>query len=200
MPKHNPDFVEPGYDQLEIPGYTEQIANVDAPLLNEEDITDPRLTDGVMSTPPNAVSSTNDNMQTMYVVNWRKLKNNANAVPVLGQIINQPSKTIPDQSMTIREILRRNAQGLSVNSLAKVPTYDGLELDDEMFPDLSKMDLADRQEILDFYEKKLKETTERLSQHAPRAKKEAQDSAQSSAKDENPPKDESPKKEGEKSA
>lgn len=64
----------------------------------------------------------------------------------------KPSMTVPGQSMTIREMLQRHAAGLPIEG-AKVPLYEGDETmdDDELVghPDLSKMDLADRQEYIE---------------------------------------------------
>lgn len=61
----------------------------------------------------------------------------------------QPSMTIPDQTMTISELLRRHANGLPYSG-PQVPVYDenidGEDPDfDDYMPDLSKMDLADAQ-------------------------------------------------------
>lgn len=74
-----------------------------------------------------------------------KFKNHFNSIPDQGKSIKGPSKTIPDQSMTISEIMRRFASGLPVEG-AKVSVYDG---EDELLPDMAKMDLADRQELLE---------------------------------------------------
>lgn len=41
-----------------------------------------------------------------------------------GEINEFPSLTIPDQSMSVREIIRRHSSGLSLNGL-RVPEYDG---------------------------------------------------------------------------
>lgn len=63
-----------------------------------------------------------------------------NYVSPEGEVNNEPSMTIPDQTMSMREILQRFARGLPVD--VKVPIYDG---EDDYFPDLSKMDLVDRE-------------------------------------------------------
>lgn len=59
------------------------------------------------------------------------------------EISNLPSETIPDQSMPVTEIMRRFSLGLPING-QKVPIYEG----EEYLPDLSTMDLADRETIL----------------------------------------------------
>jgi len=61
-----------------------------------------------------------------------------------GENIKRPSMTIPDQTMSIREILDRYARGLPIEA-GKVPIYDG----EEYTPDPQYMDLADRQEYME---------------------------------------------------
>ena len=79
------------------------------------------------------------------------LKNNMNAYyqpelfPDDRERNYQPSMTIPDQSMSIREIMDRYARGLPIVS-AGVPIYEGEEGE---FADLSKMDLADREKYIE---------------------------------------------------
>lgn len=65
--------------------------------------------------------------------------------PEKYEVNNQPSKTVPDQSLSVQEILRRYARGLPLSDV-KTPIYEG---DENTFPDLSKMDLADREQYLD---------------------------------------------------
>lgn len=65
--------------------------------------------------------------------------------PEKYEVNTQPSKTVPDQSLSVQEILRRYARGLPLSDV-KTPIYDG---DENNFPDLSKMDLADREAYLD---------------------------------------------------
>ena len=60
------------------------------------------------------------------------------------EVNNLPSETVPDQSMSMSEIMRRFASGLPIAG-AKVPIYNG----EEDLPDLSRMDLAEQQEFMD---------------------------------------------------
>lgn len=53
-----------------------------------------------------------------------------------------PSKTVPDQTMSMREIFERHVRGLPIEGV-RVPVYD--ENDD--MPDPRTLDLADRQRI-----------------------------------------------------
>lgn len=62
-----------------------------------------------------------------------------------GQQFTLPSMTVPDQVMSLKEILDRFARGLPLDG-EKLPVWDG---EDDYFPDLSKMDLVDRQEYLE---------------------------------------------------
>jgi len=63
-----------------------------------------------------------------------------------GEKNTMPSLTIPDQAMSIQEILRRFAQGLPLGG-QKVPLYDeDLPFDAQQF---QKMDLADKAEYIE---------------------------------------------------
>lgn len=66
--------------------------------------------------------------------------------------------TIPDETLSVREVLKRYARGLPIHSTA-IPVYDGPDIE---FKDLSKMDLADREQYLEDLQKELAETQERL--------------------------------------
>lgn len=68
----------------------------------------------------------------------------------------QPSKTIPNEAMSIREILIRYARGLPING-SKVPIYD----EENDLPDPRKMDLADWQELRERYKEELEEIRQR---------------------------------------
>lgn len=67
----------------------------------------------------------------------------------------QPSMTIPDQSMSVKEIMNRFARGLGYEG-AKVPIYDG---EDQYFPDPKTMDLADRASLAQQYREEINELT-----------------------------------------
>jgi hypothetical protein len=73
-----------------------------------------------------------------------------------GEINNEPSLTIPDETMSIREILSRYSRGLSVDQ--KVPYFD----EEDYHPDLSKMDLADREDYIEKVKQELKDLHEKL--------------------------------------
>lgn len=92
--------------------------------------------------------------------------------PPMGEINRLPSATVPDQTMSIKEILDRHSRGLPI-SAGKVPIFDDSE---EYFPDPSKMDLADREAYADLLREQYDEIQENL-----RATKKAQDDARAKA-------------------
>lgn len=61
-----------------------------------------------------------------------------------GEINNAPSKTVPSQSMTIREIINRTQKGLPVTGV-RVPMYN--ETEDGIMPDLRNMDISEIYEL-----------------------------------------------------
>lgn len=61
-----------------------------------------------------------------------------------GEINTGKSETIPNQSMTVREMIEQYRRGLPME-VGKVPVYNG----EQELPDLSKMDLVERQEYID---------------------------------------------------
>ena len=67
-----------------------------------------------------------------------------NYSPPTGQVFTQPSKTIPDHTMTIRELADRFARGLPLNGTASTPVYLG----DTDVPNTAHMDLADKEDYL----------------------------------------------------
>lgn len=89
-----------------------------------------------------------------------KFKNHYNSVPAKGEVNLQPSLTVPDQTMSIQELMSRHVRGLSLGG-TNVPIYEGEEDD---FPDLSRMDKIDRIEALRDAQKELMEIKEQLNQ------------------------------------
>lgn len=88
------------------------------------------------------------NFQTQY--NRHKVK---------GEKTSSISKTIPDQSMSVNEIMRRYTNGLPISG-GKVPMYEG----EESMPDLTKMDLADRQALLEAASEEIKDLRQKNTQ------------------------------------
>lgn len=73
---------------------------------------------------------------------WRTPFNHKD-FPQFNEINNEPSQTVPDQSMSVREIADRYARGLPIAGV-KVPVYHGEEND---LPDFAHLDLAEQQEL-----------------------------------------------------
>lgn len=68
-----------------------------------------------------------------------------------------PSKTIPDQTMSISEIMRRFTKGLPIES-AKAEVWDG----EEDLPDTRKMDLSEIQEMKENLQQRINEQQHEL--------------------------------------
>lgn len=71
--------------------------------------------------------------------------------PSVGQLFTEPSQTVPDDVMSMREILSRFARGMPYSAGQKLPLYDESDSDeyDELLGDPRKLDyaeLADRRE------------------------------------------------------
>lgn len=73
----------------------------------------------------------------------KKFRNHYNTKPDAGEVNVLPGKTIPEQSMSLREILKRFASGVPVGG-QKVPLYEGEDLD---APDFSRMDAVDKAQL-----------------------------------------------------
>lgn len=73
-----------------------------------------------------------------------KVKNTLNAALFAKdyEANDMPSMTIPDQSMTVREIIDRHTRGIPFEA-GKVPVYN----EDEYWPEYKKMDLTEREEL-----------------------------------------------------
>lgn len=72
----------------------------------------------------------------------RKIRNSANYEQLPGEINTGTSMTIPDQSMTVQEMVDRYNSGLPMRG-QRVPIFNG----DDPLPDISQMDLADAQTV-----------------------------------------------------
>jgi len=67
-----------------------------------------------------------------------------------------PSMTIPDQTMSIREIVERYAKGLPIDG-ARTAIWD----EENDLPDWRTLDLADRQELAERYQQEVKDIKEK---------------------------------------
>lgn len=83
-----------------------------------------------------------------------------NYQPGLGEINDQPSNTIPDQTLSIKEILNRYARGLPIGG-QKFPIYEG---EDNDLPDPRHLDLAERDELAQRYAEEMLELRRKHAQ------------------------------------
>ncbi len=83
---------------------------------------------------------------------------NAHEFETKGQVNNEPSQTVPDQSMTLRELLIRYAKGLPLEG-ARTPIWEGEEGFER---DPETLDLAEREELAEKARQELKEIEERV--------------------------------------
>lgn len=104
----------------------------------------------------------------LVVVPTFKNHHNATAFAKRYETPSGESQTVPNQSLTIQEIYKRYASGRPLMGNIN-PVYDDdgtgkitLDFDDYM-PDLSRMDLADRQSIMEQAKAELDEVKKRLN-------------------------------------
>lgn len=71
---------------------------------------------------------------------------NRDKFPDTGEVNDQPSETVPDQSMSIPEILRRYAAGLHIGG-SRNPIYEGDDDDILGGVDPRKLDLSEREQL-----------------------------------------------------
>lgn len=72
-----------------------------------------------------------------------KTNQNAHLFPPTRQGDFEMSVTVPDQAMSIREILDRHSRGLPLDGV-RVPVWDG----EEEVPDFRRMDLAEIEQMM----------------------------------------------------
>lgn len=98
--------------------------------------------------------------QETTTIRKNKVKNmlNAEDFPYNGEKNYQPSLTIPDQTLPLRELIDRFTRGLPVTSFK--PVYD----EDNSLPDPRKMDLAEYNEMRKNVAIELKNITEKQKQ------------------------------------
>lgn len=78
-------------------------------------------------------------METTTIVRHQR---NYNPKGAFRETFKLPALTVPDQTLSIREILDRFARGIPMENVAKIPSYDGEENE---LPDIRTLDLAEIQ-------------------------------------------------------
>ncbi|QXP44275.1 MAG: hypothetical protein [Arizlama microvirus] len=87
-------------------------------------------------------------------MNWNTIYNPHN---VPGEQYTKPSLVVPNEAMSIREILVRYSRGLPIDS--KVPMYD----EENFLPDVKYMDLADLQTMRENIAQEIEEKKQIIS-------------------------------------
>lgn len=84
-------------------------------------------------------------LQTVGEARVKRFKTQYNSIPDPGNPLpgEMPSMTIPNEAMTVREIIAMQARGLTLNN-RRVPVYNG----EEDIPDFQHLDLADQEAIM----------------------------------------------------
>lgn len=94
------------------------------------------------------------NFKTMFVKKYNGY------VPARGRTFEQPSKTVPDQTMSLRTILDRYARGLPISGNTSKPLWEGEEVDPL---DFNNLDLAEREELINQRKDELAELSGRIA-------------------------------------
>lgn len=90
-----------------------------------------------------------------------------NATPAKGERNTQPSMTIPDQTLSVKQILDRYAKGLPLGG-QKVPIYEADENStfDDYMPDPKTLDISERHEMAQDAKKELRDIKSKLNKKA----------------------------------
>lgn len=79
------------------------------------------------------------------------------------EINDQPSMTVPDMSMTVGELVKRFAQGLPLDG-GKTPLWE----EEGDMPDMAKLDLAERQQVIEEAVEEIKTIEKRVKERKQR--------------------------------
>lgn len=90
------------------------------------------------------MKTTNETKVQTKVRNWLNWSNEDDTFEKENKL---PSMTVPDLSMSVKELVERSQMGLPPEG-ERVPIYD----EGQPFPDISRMDLAERQQFIKHYQ------------------------------------------------
>lgn len=93
---------------------------------------------------------------------------NSHEFPKNHEINNSPTMTIPDQTMSMRELVQRYTRGLPLDQKTPVYVTDEENIDDLDMVDFKRLDLSERQEIREKYANELEEIQNRQKQQKPK--------------------------------
>lgn len=80
----------------------------------------------------------------------------------LGKVFDQPSMTVPDQSLTIRQILDRYSRGLPLD--LKTPQWDNQPDIDDIMPDPKTLDISERYDLAQQAQQELNQIKRKLAE------------------------------------
>ena len=78
---------------------------------------------------------------------------NANEFAKKYEVNKKPSMTVPDQALSVREILSRFARGIPVEQYTAL--YEEVDTPDDFLPDPRTLDLAERQQYAEMVQEEL---------------------------------------------
>ncbi len=90
---------------------------------------------------------------------------NANKFAKNYEVNNKPSMTVPDQALSVREILSRFARGIPVEQHAVI--YEDVDTPDDFLPDPRTLDLAERQQYAEMVQDELNHLRSQAQQSEP---------------------------------
>jgi hypothetical protein len=95
-----------------------------------------------------------------------KVKNHLNRdiFPKKYKEFSMPTETVPDQTMSMREILDRHARGLPVPT--NIPLFEQEADIDHIMPDVRTLDLSERQAFAEQAKQELNQIKEKLNKKA----------------------------------
>lgn len=86
---------------------------------------------------------------------------NRDEFPKNYKVFTMPSETVPDQSLTIRQILDRYARGIPMDSKAQI-WDENVDIDD-IIPDPRRLDLSERQEFAEQAKVELEQVKQKIA-------------------------------------
>lgn len=86
---------------------------------------------------------------------------NASTFPKKYEVNDLASETVPDQTMSMREILTRYSRGLPLGG-ERVPLYS--EDPENDMPDMQHLDLAEQQEIIEQHKDELRNLSHKINE------------------------------------
>jgi len=87
---------------------------------------------------------------------------NRDTFPKNYKLFTMPSETVPDQTLSIREILNRYARGIPMD--VKTPIWDENADENEYMPDPRTLDLAERQEFAESAKQELDQVKQKIAE------------------------------------